>query len=278
MTLDLVVEIGQPGQVVPVHIPFRDEDVHHAERQRRIRPGPHDERHVGRLDGGGAVDVDDREQPAALPGTSDVGHHVDLGRYRVAAPGHDEVGVRHLARIGADELADARLPAGFGRRHADRGLLAAVAFHVPEAVDAPALDDAHVAAGMVRPDGLGTPAPLGAVERVRDLVQRLVPADGREPARPLGARPAERPGQAVGMLHALGVAGDLRADDAGRVGVATGAADAADAPPVQHLDLERAGARAIVRGQADFRITVPASMRASSVVRHPVADPGGGAR
>ena len=47
------------------------------------------------------------------------------------------------------------------------------------------------------------------------------------------------------MMDALGVARDLGADHAGRVGVVLGAAHAADGAVVEHLDLERAG-----RGQS----------------------------
>ncbi len=53
--------------------------------------------------------------------------------------------------------------------------------------------------------------------------------------------------KAVGMMHALGVAGDLGADHAGRVGIIFRAAHAADGVVAENLDFERAGRRAIVR-------------------------------
>ena len=55
------------------------------------------------------------------------------------------------------------------------------------------------------------------------------------------------------MMHALGVARDLGADHARRVVVVRRAAHAADGVVVEHLDLERAGRRAVVRtgGGAD---------------------------
>ena len=43
------------------------------------------------------------------------------------------------------------------------------------------------------------------------------------------------------MVDALGIAGDLLADDAGGVAVVLGAAHAADGALIQQLDLERAG-------------------------------------
>ena len=49
------------------------------------------------------------------------------------------------------------------------------------------------------------------------------------------------------MMLALGVARDLGADDAGGVGLSPRPTHPADAAPVDALDLERAGARAVVR-------------------------------
>ena len=52
------------------------------------------------------------------------------------------------------------------------------------------------------------------------------------------------------MMLALGIARDLGADDARRVGLARRPANPPDALPVDALDLERAGARAIMRANA----------------------------
>ena len=48
------------------------------------------------------------------------------------------------------------------------------------------------------------------------------------------------------MMDALGIAPDLLADDAQRVGIVLGAPNPADRVFVEHLDLERAGRRAIM--------------------------------
>src|SRR5712675_910773 len=58
------------------------------------------------------------------------------------------------------------------------------------------------------------------------------------------------------MVNALGIAGDLGADDAGGVGLLLGTANPADALAIDHLDVERAGRRAIVRtgGVADVNL------------------------
>ena len=63
------------------------------------------------------VDVDGDDLGAALlAGARRVGHHVDLGVHRVGAPDHDQVGLRHLARIGPGDPAGAGGKAGVGRR------------------------------------------------------------------------------------------------------------------------------------------------------------------
>ena len=53
--------------------------------------------------------------------------------------------------------------------------------------------------------------------------------------------------EAIGVMHALGVARDLGADHAGGVGVVFGAANAADSVVGEDLDLKRAGRRTVVR-------------------------------
>ena len=80
-----------------------------------------------------------------------------------------------------------------------------------------------------------------------DDVERIVPGDRGELAAALGADAPQRTREAVGMMDALGVARDLGADHAGRVGIVLGAADTADGALVEDLDLERAGRRAVVR-------------------------------
>src|SRR4030095_9732652 len=84
-------------------------------------------------------------------------------------------------------------------------------------------------------------------EGIRDRVERVVPPDPLEAARAPWPHAAQRVGQAVLRVHALGVAADLLANPPAGVGVAVGAAHAADGARVDALDLQRAGAGAVVR-------------------------------
>ena len=92
----------------------------------------------------------------------------------------------------------------------------------------------------------------GAGQFLGDDVERVVPRDRLERgmADALVADPAQRHREAFGMMLALGIARDLGADHAVGVALRPGAADAADAAAIDPLDLERAGARAIVRADA----------------------------
>src|SRR4051794_15013626 len=62
--------------------------------------------------------------------------------------------------------------------------------------------------------------------------------------------------QTIGMMDALSVARDLRADDARGVEIVLGAAHPADRAAVEHLHLECAGGRTVVRtgGSADLGV------------------------
>src|SRR5260221_19397 len=59
--------------------------------------------------------------------------------------------------------------------------------------------------------------------------------------------PPQRQRHAIGMVNAFGIARDLGADHASRVGVVRRAAHAADGAVVENFHVERAGRWAIVR-------------------------------
>ena len=86
-----------------------------------------------------------------------------------------------------------------------------------------------------------------AFSRVGDLVERLVPRD-RARSCPLPLGPTRRSGvqQPVGVIRALEVAGDLRAEEAARERMVRIAGDA-DRAAVLDRDEHRAGVGAVVR-------------------------------
>ena len=249
MALQLGRHVAVAGEIVAVGVAVAEEDVHDATGKRAVGAGAEGQVHVGLLGRGRAVGVDhDQLRTALLPGAGDVAHQVHVRADRVAAPDHDEVGmVGDLGRRHAPALAMAGLEAGIGEQHADRALEARVALRVGQALDAVALHEAHGAGVPVGPDGLGPVPPLGVEEGFGDTVERLLPADPLELARALGAGPAHRVGQALGMVEPLVVAGDLGADHARRVGHALAPAHLAQTAVRQLLDLERADRRAVVR-------------------------------
>src|SRR5947209_6375988 len=122
-----------------------------------------------------------------------------------------------------------------------------------EAVDAVAHHEPHGAGIIIGPYRLRTEFALRGVEAGHDFVQRLIPGDALELARALRPDAALRIEQPVGMMDALGIARDLGADDARGVALQLGAAHPPDPFALDHLDIQSAGRRAVVRtgGMAD---------------------------
>ncbi len=252
----LVRRVGVAFEIIPVGFVVAKQAVHHRASQRPVGAGADQHRQVGLLHRRIHVDVDDGDLGAALfAGAGRVRHHIDLGVHRIGAPDHDEIGFRHFARIGAGELAGAGDESGPGRIDADGGEEAGVFLGVAQAMNAVAHDVAHRAGIEIRPDRLRAVLLLGAHEILGDKIERVVPRYRREFAAALRPDAAQRVRQAIGMIDALGVARDLGADHARGVGIVGRAADAADRVPVEDLDLERTGRRAIVRagGSGDAR-------------------------
>ena len=149
--------------------------MHHRAGERRVGAGLHQHREIGLLHGAVHVDVDRDDLGAALlAGAGRVRHHVDLGVDRIGAPDHDQIGLRHLARIGAGDLAGAGGKADVGAVDADGGVEAGVFLGVAQPVDAVAHHQAHGAGVVVRPDRLprrGGARPRG-ISRRRDRARR----------------------------------------------------------------------------------------------------------
>ena len=87
------------------------EDVHHAERQRRVRADVDSQVPVGALGGAAPPRLDHDELGAARAGLLDERPDVDVGREEIGAPGDDEVGLGHGLGIGPAHAAARRVPA-----------------------------------------------------------------------------------------------------------------------------------------------------------------------
>ena len=182
--------------------------MHHRAGERAVGARQQCKVHIGQFGRPGAVRIDDDELRAALPARlRDLGHHIDLGRYRVAAPDDDQVGLGHFARVGAAFRADPGEPAGVGQRHADCRILPRVAHRVPQPVLPVALHEPHRPGVVMRPHGLANrgAAPPGSAARQfrrarrprRPGRRRRGPCPSRRPA--AAARKAARDG--AGARH-----------------------------------------------------------------------------
>ena len=256
---ELARAVGVFLQIRPVGIAVAEQHVHHRAGERAVGAGPEAQGEVGLRHGAVVVDVDGDDLGAPLlAGAHRVRHHVDLGVDGVGAPDHHEVGFGHLARIGAGELAGAGDVARPRQRRANGGVHVGVALGVAQPVDAVAHDEAHGAGIVVGPHGLGAVAALGRQQGLRGEVEGIVPGDALELARALRPLAPQRMHEPVGVMHALGIARDLGADDARRIAVVLRPVHAAYPAVGQQLDVERAGRGAIVRtdGVADLDLGV----------------------
>ena len=222
--------------------------MHDAACERAVSAGPQQDLDVGLLHGLVIVDVDRRDLGATLfAGARGVRHHIDLGVDGIGAPDHDEIGNRHLARVGAGDLACAGRKADAGDGGANGAVEARIFLHMGQTVNAVLHHQSHGSSIVIRPDRFGAEFALRLIETVGDFVQRVVPGDAGELARSFRAGPELRIGHAFRMMNALGITGDLGADHAGRVGLLLRAAHAPDRRIIDHLDIERACRRAIMR-------------------------------
>ena len=113
-------------EVVPVRLAVAEQAMHHRAGERAVGAGLDQHRQIGLLHGAVHVDVDGDDLGAALLARAHgVRHHVDLGVDRIGAPDHDQVGLRHLARIDAGDRAGAGGEAAIGRIDADGAVEAA---------------------------------------------------------------------------------------------------------------------------------------------------------
>ena len=222
--------------------------MHHGAGERAVGAGPDQHRQIRLLHGRIHVDIDDRDLGATLfAGARRMRHHIDLGVGRIGPPDHDQVGLRHLARIGSGKLSRAGNEAGERRIDADRGKEAGIFLGMAQAMDAIAHDVTHRAGVEIRPDGLRTVLAFGARELFGHDVERVVPGNRRKLAAAFSADTAQRVLQPVGVMYALGIARYFGADDPRRVGIIPRAAYAADRMIVKDLDFQGAGRRAVVR-------------------------------
>ena len=213
-----------------------------------IRARPHHQPEIGLFHRRIVVDVDDDDlRPALLAGLDRMGHDIDLGDDRIGAPDDDTVRHRHLARIRPAQRAGAHHVAGPGHVDADRVEEAGIFLHMPQPLDAVALHQPHRAGVEIGPDRLAAMRRFRLEEGFGDLVQRVVPADLLPGTAALFALAALRRQKPVGMVDALGIAGHLGADDAGRVGIGIAAAHPAEASRGVDIDIEGACGRTVVR-------------------------------
>ncbi len=248
--LDVLGERGEAEggalDVGLVHPALADQHVHDPQREGPVRSRARHQVPVGEARGVGAVGIDADHEGAAAPRPLHERHRVDVGVGGVDAPEHDEVGVDHLLGVAPGHRAERRPPARVGGADADRALEPRGPEGVEERVAGRDLHDAERPAVGERQQRLRAPLGDDPAPAMRDLVERLVPADRLEAPLALGPDSAKGRGDSGIPVDPLRVVVHLAADHAlgERVG---GIADhVGDAARVDR-HLERALRRAVVR-------------------------------
>ena len=180
-----------------------------------------------------------------------MGHQVNLGVHGVGPPDDDQVGLSEFSRIATLLRANARFHASQHYRRADRVVLARIPHGIAQPLDTIALHLAHRTGIVIQPDSLRTALLRGfdvvfghdiecVVPRYRyEIVDR-----GRMRFSTLAAHRLRQP---RGMMHPLGIARDLGADDTGGIRVGIRPVDTPYLLWRLELDIQRTRASAIVR-------------------------------
>ena len=244
---ELAWDIRVAVEIGPVGFSVAKQAMHDRAGERAVGAGSNQHRQIGLLHGAVHVHVDRNNLGTALlAGAHRMRHHVDLRVDGVGSPNDDQVGFRHLARIGTGNFSSPGGVTGPGGIGADRLEESGIPLGVTQTVDAVAHHQAHGAGVVVGPDRLCAQLLLDAEEFLGDEVERLIPRDRRKFARSLRSLAYEGHRQPIRVMHALGIARHLGADHARGVVIVLGPAHTPDRAPVDHLDLERAGRWAIV--------------------------------
>ena len=206
--------------VVGVDEAVADDDVHHRQRERRIAGRLDLNVPVGRFRRPRPDRIDDDDLRAAALRLAHERPEVEVRDDRVGSPQHDVAAVDDVFGIDSRAGPDRRGKAGVRDRAADVSIEIAAA-HRPEQapVDRRLLDQALHTRGAVRQDRFRAGLLDDRLPSRGDVGQRLVPGHAREATLPFRTDALQRVQHAVGMVHALEVVIDLRAQRPAREGM-----------------------------------------------------------
>ena len=245
---ELIGAIGITPQIVPVRKTFSKQHMHDGAGQRTIGTRTHRQMQIGLFSGAGTVRIDHHQTCAAFFCRHRMLNHIDLRIDRIATPDHDQICMLcGFQQIHTALAANARHPACVGQRNTNGGMPARVLHRMSESLYAIPLHQTHGASIKIRPDGFAAMLCSFFQHRLSGPIQRLFPRDSFPLLTALGAGAHQGVLQSIGMVLTLRIAGHFFADHAGGVGIALRAAHFADAAVIEDLDLQSAGAGAVVR-------------------------------
>ena len=254
-------------EISAIGMTIAEQHVHDGAGERAIGARANDHLHIGLLHRARLIDIDTGDPGAALfPRESGVGHHIDLRIHRVGAPDDDQIGFLHLARIGSGHPAAARDIAGPRQGDTESVIQAGIVLGMAQAIDAISHNEAHGAGIVIGPNRKRPVTGFSFEERIGHFAHRIIPGQALPLAIPFGALALQGMEQPIRMVDALGIAPDLLADDAQRIGIIFCAAHPPDRVGIEELDIEGAGRGTVMRADrsADLDIGPDVHVRAYS--------------
>ena len=196
------------GNEASIHEAIALEDMHQAERQRRVRARLHLNPAVGHGHGTISIGIDSDQLRALLPCFLDERHQVDLRRDHVAAPNHDQVRVDNVFWIDPKSIPHHGVVAGIGAVIANVLTKGGRSQAVEERFTTIALHAPHGAGVVVLKNGLAAVARLNFLDTLRRHAEGLIPRDRGE----AGSSPSARSSRS-GRLPSCLFGGEDRASD-----------------------------------------------------------------
>ena len=207
-------------EIFPIGLVVTKQHMHQRAGERAVGSRLNTKEKISLLRRGIVVGINNNNLGATLtPRLQRMGHDIDLGTCGVGAPDDDEIRLAHFPWVHASEASGSGQEAIPGHVDADRRVKAGIFFDVTKAIDSVTHNQSHGAGILVGPDSLAAVALLSFKQLLGDLIQGILPTDRRELAAAFFAGTFQWLGQAVWMMDSFAIAGNLAADDAGRIGL-----------------------------------------------------------
>ena len=205
---------GVTLDVISIDEIIRDQNMHDAVRERRVRSGQKRDVLMTLFRRRASIRIDGDDARAAPFRFLHARPQMQIRRDRIAAPDHDQPAVLELLEVHPDRCADDRYPSRFACSRANRAVEERCAQPMEKsAIHRLTLNETHRPAIAVRHDRLRAVRRFDdGSEALCDFVQRFIPRNAREASFAFAADTAHRVQNAIGRVRAIEVTRDFRAE------------------------------------------------------------------